>query len=71
LNPESIPIKQNVVFYEGQAIRGTTGSDLQFNKIEGEEVNFEFFLIVQVLSRKKIKIKGTETLSYGCCRRCC
>lgn len=41
LNPEKYTIKQNVAFCEGQAM-GTTGSDLKFNKIEGEEVNFEF-----------------------------
>jgi hypothetical protein len=41
LNPEKYTIKQNVAFCEGQAM-GTTGTDLKFNKIEGEEVNFEF-----------------------------
>ncbi len=42
LNPEKYTMKHNVVFCEGQAM-GTTGTDLKFNKIEGEEVNFEFF----------------------------
>lgn len=42
LNPEKYTMKHSVVFCEGQAM-GTTGTDLKFNKIEGEEVNFEFF----------------------------
>jgi hypothetical protein len=42
LNPEKYSLKHNVEFCEGQAI-GTSGSDLRFNRIEGEEVNFEFF----------------------------
>ncbi|MBL7887202.1 MAG: hypothetical protein JNJ52_10660 [Flavobacterium sp.] len=41
LNPEKYTMKHNVVFCEGQAM-GTTGSDLKFNKIEGEEVTFDF-----------------------------
>lgn len=41
LNPEKYSLKHDVNFCEGQAI-GTSGSDLRFNKIEGEEVNFEF-----------------------------
>ncbi len=41
LNPEKYTLKNNVVFCEGQAM-GTTGSDLKFNKIEGEEVSFDF-----------------------------
>lgn len=41
LNPEKYTMKHNVVFYEGQAI-GTTAADLQFNKIEPEEVSFDF-----------------------------
>lgn len=41
LNPEKYTMKHNVVFYEGQAI-GSTSSDLQFNKIEPEEVSFDF-----------------------------
>lgn len=63
LNPEKYSIKQNVVFCEGQAM-GTTGSDLKFNKIEGEEVNFEFFFDSSgVVPPGKIKDgKGTETL---------
>jgi hypothetical protein len=64
LNPEKYAMKQNVVFCEGQAM-GTTGSDLKFNKIEGEEVNFEFFFDSSgVVPPGKIKEgKGTETLS--------
>lgn len=42
LNPEKYAMRHNVEFCEGQAI-GTSGSDLRFNRIEGEEVNFEFF----------------------------
>lgn len=41
LNPEKYTIKHNVVFCEGQPI-GATGTDLKFNKIEGEEVTFDF-----------------------------
>lgn len=41
LNPEKYTMKHNVVYCEGQAM-GTTGSDLKFNKIEGEEVTFDF-----------------------------
>jgi len=41
LNPEKYTLKNNVVFCEGQAM-GTTGSDLKFSKIEGEEVSFDF-----------------------------
>lgn len=41
LNPEKYTIKNNVVFSEGQPM-GATGNDLKFNKIEGEEVTFEF-----------------------------
>ncbi|MEO8516523.1 MAG: hypothetical protein ABI426_07255 [Flavobacterium sp.] len=63
LNPEKYSIKQNVVFCEGQAM-GTTGSDLKYNKIEGEEVNFEFFFDSSgVVPPGKIKDgKGTESL---------
>jgi hypothetical protein len=64
LNPEKYSIKQNVVFCEGQAM-GTTGSDLKFNKIEGEEVNFEFFFDSSgIVPPGKIKDgKGTESLT--------
>lgn len=41
LNPEKYSMRHNVVFCDGQAM-GTTGSDLRFNRIEGEEVSFEF-----------------------------
>jgi hypothetical protein len=41
LNPEKYSIKHNVVFYEGQAM-GAVGNDLKFNKIEGEEVSFDY-----------------------------
>jgi hypothetical protein len=41
LNPEKYTMKHNVVFSEGQPM-GATGNDLKFNKIEGEEVTFEF-----------------------------
>lgn len=62
LNPEKYSIKQNVAFCEGQAM-GTTGSDLKFNKIEGEEVNFEFFFDSSgIVPPGKIKEgKGIET----------
>ena len=42
LNPEKYSMKHSVEFCENQAM-GTSGTDLKFNKIEGEEVNFEFF----------------------------
>lgn len=42
LNPEKYSMKHNVEFCENQAM-GTSGTDLQFNRIEGEDVNFEFF----------------------------
>lgn len=63
LNPEKYSIKQNVAFCEGQAM-GTTGSDLKFNKIEGEDVNFEFlFDSSGIVPPGKIKDgKGTESL---------
>ena len=62
LNPEKYSIKQNVAFCEGQAM-GTTGSDLKFNKIEGEEVNFEFLFDSSgvVPKGKIVDGKGTET----------
>ncbi len=40
-NPEKYNSKQTVTFCEGQAM-GSTGADLKFNRIDGEEVNFEF-----------------------------
>lgn len=42
LNPEKYSLHHNVDFCEGQAI-GTSGTDLRFNRIEEEEVNFEFW----------------------------
>ncbi|MCW3162454.1 CIS tube protein [Chryseobacterium oryctis] len=41
LNPEKYTLHHSVNFCEGQAI-GTSGTDLTFNKIEGEEVSFDF-----------------------------
>jgi Contractile injection system tube protein len=41
LNPEKYTIKHNVVFFEGQPI-GAAGTSLEFNKIEGEDVSFDF-----------------------------
>jgi hypothetical protein len=62
LNPEKYTIKQNVGFCEGQAM-GTTGSDLKFNKIEGEEVNFEFLFDSSgvVPKGKIVEGKGPES----------
>lgn len=62
LNPEKYTIKQNVAFCEGQAM-GTTGSDLKFNKIEGEEVNFEFLFDSSgvVPKGKIVEGKGPES----------
>ena len=62
LNPEKYSIKQNVAFCEGQAM-GTTGTDLKFNKIEGEEVNFEFLFDSSgvVPKGKIVDGKGTVT----------
>lgn len=42
LNPEKYSMRHNVEFCENQAM-GTSGTDLRFNRIEGEEVSFEFF----------------------------
>lgn len=42
LNPEKYSMRHNVEFCDNQAL-GSSGTDLQFNRIEGEEVNFEFF----------------------------
>ncbi|TGD57497.1 CIS tube protein [Flavobacterium humi] len=63
LNPEKYSMKHNVAFCEGQAM-GTTGTDLKFNKIEGEEVSFDFlFDSSGVVPPGKIKDgKGTESL---------
>jgi len=57
LNPEKFTMKHNVVFCEGQPM-GATGNDLKFNKIEGEEVTFEFlFDSSGVIPPGKIKDK--------------
>lgn len=57
LNPEKYTMKHNVVFCEGQPM-GATGNDLKFNKIEGEEVTFEFlFDSSGVIPPGKIKDK--------------
>lgn len=63
LNPEKYSLHHNVDFCEGQAI-GTSGTDLKFNRIEGEEVNFEFvFDSSGVVPPGKIKDgKGEESL---------
>ncbi|MBB6369151.1 hypothetical protein [Chryseobacterium shigense] len=64
LNPEKYTMKNNVVFCEGQAM-GTTGSDLKFNKIEGEEVTFDFLFDSSgiVPQGKTVKGKGTDSLT--------
>lgn len=63
LNPEKYTMKQNVVFCEGQPI-GATNTDLKFNKIEGEEVVFEFlFDSTGVVPPGKIK-SGKGTMSF-------
>lgn len=41
LNPEKYTLKHNVVFCEGQPM-GASSNDLSFNRIEGEEVTFDF-----------------------------
>jgi hypothetical protein len=41
LNPEKYTMKHTVAFCEDQAM-GTSGTDLSFNKIDGEEVSFDF-----------------------------
>ncbi len=63
LNPEKYSMKHSVDFCEGQAV-GTSGTDLKFNKIEGEEVNFEFFFDSSgIVPPGKIKDgKGEESL---------
>lgn len=63
LNPEKYSIKQNVIFCEGQPI-GASNNDLKFNKIEGEEVAFEFlFDSTGVVPPGKIK-SGRGTMSF-------
>lgn len=63
LNPEKYSIKQNVIFCEGQPI-GASNNDLKFNKIEGEEVSFEFlFDSTGVVPPGKIK-SGKGTMSF-------
>ncbi|KQT17914.1 hypothetical protein ASG31_04020 [Chryseobacterium sp. Leaf404] len=64
VNPEKYSLKHNVDFCEGQAI-GTSGSDLRFNRIEGEEVNFEFLFDSSgvIPPMKIVDGKGERTLS--------
>lgn len=63
LNPEKYAIKQNVIFHEGQPI-GASTNDLKFDKIEGEEVTFDFlFDSSGVVPPGKIK-SGRSTLSF-------
>lgn len=63
LNPEKYSMKHNVEFCENQAM-GSSGTDLRFNRIEGEEVNFEFFFDSSgIVPPGKIKDgKGEELL---------
>lgn len=62
-NPEKYSLRHNVDFCDSQAL-GTSGTDLRFNRIEGEEVNFEFlFDSSGVVPPGKIKDgKGEESL---------
>ena len=61
LNPEKYSKRHKVDFCEGQAI-GTSGADLKFNRIEGEEVNFEFlFDSSGIVPPGKIKDGNGET----------
>lgn len=62
LNPEKYSMKHNVAFCEDQAM-GTSGNDLSFNRIEGEEVVFDFFFDSSgIVPPGKIKDgKGEET----------
>jgi Contractile injection system tube protein len=63
LNPEKYSMKQNVVFCEGQPI-GASNTDLKFNKIDGEDVTFEFlFDSTGVVPPGKIK-SGKGTMSF-------
>ncbi|MBB4804811.1 hypothetical protein HNP38_000083 [Chryseobacterium defluvii] len=41
LNPEKYTLKHNVMFCEGQPM-GASSNNLSFNRIEGEEVTFDF-----------------------------
>lgn len=41
LNPEKYSLKHNVMFCEGQPM-GASSNNLSFNRIEGEEVTFDF-----------------------------
>jgi hypothetical protein len=63
LNPEKYSMRHNVEFCDNQAM-GTSGTDLRFNRIEGEEVNFEFFFDSSgIVPPGKIKDKpGEESL---------
>lgn len=63
LNPEKYSVKHNVEFSNNQAL-GSSGTDLRFNRIEGEEVNFEFFFDSSgIVPPGKIKDgKGEESL---------
>src|SRR6478752_1945120 len=62
LNPEKYTMRHAVDFSDGQAM-GTSASDLSFNKIEGEEVTFDFlFDSSGIIPPGKIKEgKGEET----------
>ncbi|TDD96010.1 CIS tube protein [Flavobacterium cellulosilyticum] len=63
LNPEKYSMKHTVEFCENQAL-GSSGTDLRFNRIEGEEVSFEFFFDSSgIVPPGKIKEgKGEDTL---------
>lgn len=63
LNPEKYSIKKNVNFCEGQPV-GASGGELKFNKIEPEEVNFEFlFDSTGAIPPVKSENKIADTLS--------
>lgn len=64
VNPDKYTVKQNVIYNDGQAM-GSTGTDLKFNKIEGEEIGFDFlFDSTGILPEGKSFI-GTKATTGG------
>ncbi|GAB1857157.1 hypothetical protein MHTCC0001_19930 [Flavobacteriaceae bacterium MHTCC 0001] len=62
VNPESYTINQEVQFFEGQAM-GASNKNLKFNRIDGEDVSFDFiFDSSGVLPPAKIETGKVEKL---------
>lgn len=65
INPENYTISKNVEFFEEQAI-GSSNKKLQFNKIDSEEVSFDFiFDSSGVVPPAKIKDGKGDKLPLG------